>query len=395
MAVQSQYPSNVLLLNRNGQDRKNSLGNNYSLQQQQQQSGAFLDQSHHMFFNSNTTSNGGNTKYSVFFFCFSFAHLGIDIEMCFLFLLSTVCSNNNNPRKRGRETVNGGHMPINLFSLQQQSQTQNQSTLVNIAQLQNQQQQHQKNIVSTGLQLAFGEHHQQQVQHQNLLHQSSSSSSLSSLLTDDFSVQIKQQRDEIDQFIKAQGDQLRRTLAERRQSHYQALLGIAEESVSKRLREREAEMEKAVCKNAELEARVAQLRAEAQVWQAKAKAQEETAVNLQAQLQHAIMSGAGGCAQDNKRDNESGMLGCAGGGGGEAEDAESAYIDPERVVPVSVSSTATSLVGPSCKACRRRVASVVLLPCRHLCLCTECDTAVEACPLCLSYRSASVEVFLS
>ncbi|MCL7030458.1 hypothetical protein MKW94_013941 [Papaver nudicaule] len=361
MAVQSQYPSNVLLLNRNGQDRKNSLGNNYSLQQQQQQSGAFLDQSHHIFFNSNTTSNG-------------------------------VCSNNNNPRKRGRETVNGGHMPINLFSLQQQSQTQNQSTLVNIAQLQNQQQQHQKNIVSTGLQLAFGEHHQQQVQHQNLLHQSSS---LSSLLTDDFSVQIKQQRDEIDQFIKAQGDQLRRTLAERRQSHYQALLGIAEESVSKRLREREAEMEKAVCKNAELEAQVAQLRAEAQVWQAKAKAQEETAVNLQAQLQHAIMSGAGGCAQDNKRDNESGMLGCAGGGGGEAEDAESAYIDPERVVPVSVSSTATSLVGPSCKACRRRVASVVLLPCRHLCLCTECDTAVEACPLCLSYRSASVEVFLS
>ncbi|XP_026406755.1 BOI-related E3 ubiquitin-protein ligase 1-like [Papaver somniferum] len=361
MAVQAQYPSNVLLLNRNGQDRKNSLGNDYSLHQQ---SGAFHDQSHHMFFNSNTTSNG--------------------------------VGSNNNSRKRGRETVNGGNMPINLFSLQQQSQTQTQPTLVNIAHLQNQQQH--SNIVSTGLQLAFGEHHQQQVQHhqqQNLVHQSSSSSSLSSLLTDDFSVQLNQQRDEIDQFIKAQGDQLRRTLAERRQRHYHALLGIAEESVSKRLREKEAEMEKAVRKNSELEARVAQLRAEAQSWQAKAKSQEETAVNLQTQLQHAMMNGGG--AQDIKRDNESVILGCAGGGGGggEAEDAESAYIDPERVVPISVSSTATSLVGPSCKACRRRVASVVLLPCRHLCLCTECGTAVEACPLCLSYRSASVEVFLS
>lgn len=362
MAVQAQYPSNVLLLNRNGQDRKNSLGNDYSLQQQQ--SGAFHDQSHHMFLNSNTTNNG--------------------------------VGSNNNSRKRGRETVNGGNMPINLFSLQQQSQTQTQPTLVNIAHLQNQQQH--SNIVSTGLQLAFGEHHQQQVQHhqqQNLVHQSSSSSSLSSLLTDDFSVQLNQQRDEIDQFIKAQGDQLRRTLAERRQRHYHALLGIAEESVSKRLREKEAEMEKAVRKNSELEARVAQLRAEAQSWQAKAKSQEETAVNLQTQLQHAMMNGGG--AQDIKRDNESVILGCAGGGGGggEAEDAESAYIDPERVVPISVSSTATSLVGPSCKACRRRVASVVLLPCRHLCLCTECGTAVEACPLCLSYRSASVEVFLS
>ncbi|KAI3918584.1 hypothetical protein MKX01_041904 [Papaver californicum] len=348
MAVQAQYPSNVLLINRNGQDRKNSLGNECSLQQ----SGAFHDQSHHLFFNSNTTSNG--------------------------------VGSNNNPRKRGRQTVNGGHMPINLFSLQQQSQTQ--PTLVNVPQ--NQQQQ--KNIVSTGLQLAFGEHHhhqQQQVQHhqqQNLVQ----SSSVSSLLTDDFSVRLNQLRDEIDQFIKAQGDQLRRTLEERRQRHYHALLGIAEESVSKRLREREAEMEKAVRKNSELEARVAQLRAEAQSWQAKAKSQEETAVNLQAQLQHVIANGGG--AQDIKRDNESG---CAGGG--EAEDAESAYIDPERVVPIWVLSTATSLVGPNCKACRRRVASVVLLPCRHLCLCTDCDTVVEACPLCLSYRSASVEVFLS
>lgn len=171
---------------------------------------------------------------------------------------------------------------------------------------------------------------------------------------------------------------MRRTLAEKRQRHYRALLAAAEESVARKLREKEGEVEKAARRNSELQARAAQLSAEAQVWQARARAQEATAATLQAQLQQAIMTG-GGCAQQ-----QDGVLGCAAGEG--AEDAESAYVDPERV---DLSS------GPSCKACGKRVASVVLLPCRHLCVCTECDGVVQACPLCLSFRSSSVEVFLS
>lgn len=110
------------------------------------------------------------------------------------------------------------------------------------------------------------------------------------------------------------------------------------------------------------------------------------ASSLQAQLQQAIMSGGAVGAQD-RRGVEDG-LGCTvGAEGGQAEDAESVYIDPDRVV----------VSGPSCKACRKRVASVVLLPCRHLCLCTECDqpVQVQACPLCLSLRNSSIEVFLS
>ena len=184
---------------------------------------------------------------------------------------------------------------------------------------------------------------------------------------------------------------MRRTLADKRQRHYRALLGAAEESVARRYREKEAEAEKAARRNAELEARAAQLSVEAQLWQAKARAQEATAASLQAQLQQAIMSG-GGCAQEYYNRREDGLT-CAaaadvdGSGGGQAEDAESAYIDPDRVV--------TTASGPVCKGCRKRVASVVLLPCRHLCVCTECDGVLQACPLCLTMRNSSVEVFLS
>ncbi|XP_058104148.1 BOI-related E3 ubiquitin-protein ligase 1-like isoform X2 [Magnolia sinica] len=327
MAVQAQYPSNVLLLNRNGQDRKNMLGGDYSLQGQ---AGGLLDQSQMLF------SSGGV-----------------------------------NPRKRGREAVAaGGATPINLFALQPPPHP----TLVNLAQLQNQQQA----VVSTGLRLSF-EDHQQQQQQQQQMGLLLPSSNLSSVLSEDLSAQIKRQRDEIDQFLQAQGDQLRRTLAERRQRHYRALLSAAEESAARRLREKDADVEKASRRNAELEERVAQLKAEAQVWQARARAQEATAASLQSQLQQAMMGGVGLGAQDRRED-----AGCAGGEL-PADDAESAHIDPGRVVS-SV---------PPCRTCWKRAMTVVLLPCRHLCVCTNCDSAIDVCPICNSVRSASVEVYLS
>lgn len=237
-----------------------------------------------------------------------------------------------------------------------------QQQLININQLRNNSsQQHQiTNAVSTGLQLASGDqlHQQQQFSHQPP-HQPS--------LNDFFASHIKQQLHEIDHFLQVQGEQLRRTLEEKRKRHYHALIGAMEESRARRLREKETEVEKASRRNTELEARASQLIAEARAWQVKACEQEVTAATLQAQLQQAMMNG-------------SGMS------GGEAEDGESVYVDPDRVVD--------STGRPSCKGCGKRLASLVLLPCRHLCLCIECDVEAQCCPLCRSIRTSSVEVFI-
>lgn len=344
MAVQAQYPSNILLLNRNGQE-----GQDYSLQPQP---GGYLDQS------SMLLNNGGG----------------------------------NNQRKRGRAAPTGTPATtttINQFCLQSQPQPQSTTQLIDLSQLHNHrhhQPQPNPNVVSTGLRLSFGDQQQQNhhYQQQNFGTGACQSSALLSLSSEDFSIQIKQQRDEIDQFLQAQGEQLRRTLAEKRQRHYRALLGAAEESIARRLREKEMEIEKATRRNAELEARATQLSIDAQVWQAKVRTQEVTAASLQAQLQQAIING--GLAQDSRRGDDG--IGCPGGveGQTQADDAESAYVDPDRVTVVPG--------GPSCKACRKRMASVVLLPCRHLCVCTECDQVVPACPLCHHVRNSSVEVFL-
>ncbi|CAN4127755.1 unnamed protein product [Withania somnifera] len=328
MAVQAQYPSNVLFLNRNVQEGKSPLGNDYSLQPQPGGGGgSFLDQTQ-MLFNPGAGANS---------------------------------------RKRGRELTSATAAMNQLMSMQSQPQPQ----LIDLTQLHtlSPSQQQPPNVVSTGLRLAFEDQQQQHHHHHHSL--SPQSSAFYSILTEDLATHMKQQRAEIDHLLLIQGEQLKRTLAEKRQRHYRALMGAAEESMARRLREKEAEMEKAARKNAELEARAAQLSAEAQAWQARARAraQEVTAATLQAQLQHAMMNG-----------------GEEGKGSGEPEDAESAYIDPDRVVESTC---------PRCKACRKRVASVVVLSCRHLSLCTECDAVAQACPLCFSIRTSSLEVFFS
>ncbi|KAI3713580.1 hypothetical protein L1987_72161 [Smallanthus sonchifolius] len=213
-------------------------------------------------------------------------------------------------------------------------------------------------FISTGLQLAFNDQHQPY-----------------GFVSHDLFNLINQQGDEIERYLQAQGDEFRRKLAEKRQRHYSALIGAAKELASRMITEKEIVADRAARRNAELEARATQLSAEAQIWQAKARAQEAVAVALQAQLQQTIVTVGRGCVSQGEEVAAR-----------DVEDAESSYVDPERVVVGR---------GPGCKACEKRVASVVLLPCRHLCVCSGCDDVVQACPLCLSFRSSSIEVYLS
>lgn len=166
-------------------------------------------------------------------------------------------------------------------------------------------------------------------------------------------------------------------LAENSERHYRELLRTTEESVRQRLREREAEIEKATRRHAELEARANQIETESRAWQMRAAAREAEATSLQAQLQQVVAHGGGFKSAEPKSGSVDGV--------DDAEDAESAYVDPDRV----------ELIGPGCRICRRRSATVLALPCRHLVFCKGCDGSVRVCPLCLCSKNSSVEVFFS
>ncbi|KAG0461753.1 hypothetical protein HPP92_020229 [Vanilla planifolia] len=217
--------------------------------------------------------------------------------------------------------------------------------------------------VSTGLCLALDE------RNVGLPHDST----LSAFFSEALASQLNKQMNEIEQFFFTQGEQLRQTLAERRQRHHHALLAAAEESIGRRLREKELEIERAVRRSAELEDRLARLRTETIAWQAKAMAEQASAASLHAQIQKAAAAAVVPAGKE-----------CYGES--PAEDAESAFIDPER----------SESPEQACRACFRRPALVVLIPCRHLCLCSTCDAngAGEVCPVCGFARTGSVQVVL-
>ncbi|RZR81292.1 hypothetical protein BHM03_00007480, partial [Ensete ventricosum] len=280
------------------------------------------------------------------------------------------------PRKRGRDVIGipvgavpqQQNHPANLFSLQPE--------LVNLAQLQSRP----PSVVSTGFHLSFEEHHPQQNQKQSDPLPSSSSSSSSSscsilpssLLPEEIAPYIDQQKKhEIGKLLYAQGEQLRQAFAEKWRRHYRSLLGVAKEWAAARLREKEAAVEVAMRRSAELEDRLTRLRTESMAWQAKAIANQATAAALHARLQQAAATPT------------------PAKGGESAEDAESAFVDADRVKPERA----------AYRVCRGRPASVVLIPCRHLCLCDDDGGggggAAESCPACHCVITASVRVFLA
>ncbi|CAH9113032.1 unnamed protein product [Cuscuta europaea] len=68
------------------------------------------------------------------------------------------------------------------------------------------------------------------------------------------------------------------------------------------------------------------------------------------------------------------------------EDAQSSSVDPEQSDPAVII---------TCRVCGRRTATVLLWPCRHLCLCKRCKAFTNRCPVCETVFEVDVEIDFS
>ncbi|KAJ6807564.1 E3 ubiquitin-protein ligase BOI-like [Iris pallida] len=271
----------------------------------------------------------------------------------------------NPPNKRKKEASD---VPISGTSFLQPSII---SPMINLDQLHTQH----PPTVCTGLQLAFAPPPPSISHNAN---RSNPIASSSSLLSNDFMTQINQYSAEVDQFLRAQAHQLRRTLVESQKKNYKSLLIAAEQSATRTIVEKDAELERATRLTMELENRLARLKAESATWQAKAVMEQSKAIALHAQLEQA--SAAAVAANELNYCGESPV-----------KDTESVYVDADR--PTTNAAAATL----ACRACGMREVSVLILPCRHVSVCEECSASgnVKACPVCNCAMNGSVQVYLS
>nr|CAB3495221.1 unnamed protein product [Digitaria exilis] len=278
-------------------------------------------------------------------------------------------------RKRQREPDAAPSMSPQLLSLQSQPNAQV-PKVISLAQLQKR--------PAMGLRLDFDEGSEHV--------STTSSASASCLLSDELAAQRDHHRNEMDRLIQEHAERLRRALGDARRRQYRSLLVAAEASAAQRIREKEAEASEAARRGADLEDRVARLRAEAAAWQAKALADQSTSAALHAQLQQqaaAAQQAARGKAEEE--DNAA------------ADDAGSCFVDTDRVDEIAPPPPPPTR---PCRTCRRASASVVMLPCRHLCVCADCEPVVPAatgpfaagaaaCPMCRGAVTGTVQVFFS
>lgn len=139
---------------------------------------------------------------------------------------------------------------------------------------------------------------------------------------------------------------------------------------AKKIAEKDAQIETLKRKQAELEARLNQVTAEGQVWFTAARNSESLVSGLKGSLDQALRRHGGHPA-----------------GAQAVEDAESCCYD-------GGSKDHRRPASGVCRVCNENSVSVLVLPCRHLCLCPQCEPVSDKCPICYAAKNVGLLVFV-
>ncbi|KZV28578.1 hypothetical protein F511_38690 [Dorcoceras hygrometricum] len=168
------------------------------------------------------------------------------------------------------------------------------------------------------------------------------------------------QNKELDLIIKSQGEILRQQI----EATMHSIDYEVEERTAKKLKEIESNIRKKLRENAELEKKVEHYKTETQRLHSRVLYLEQMARSLKDGLE---------TAKSARRHAENMQ-----------EDAESSFVETDQA----------GLVRLDCMVCEKEIATVMIWPCRHICLCSGCDAVTKLCPSCGSIKTTSIKVIL-
>ncbi|XP_020233429.1 probable BOI-related E3 ubiquitin-protein ligase 3 [Cajanus cajan] len=210
-----------------------------------------------------------------------------------------------------------------------------------------------------------------------------------SFLGQDVSLQIQQQQLDIERLVMQGMEKVRIEFDENRKKLMRRIIQAIDVGVMKRLKAKEEEIEKIEKLNWALEERVKSLCMENQIWRELAQSNEATANALRTNLEQVLAQRCGGGPAVESEETEDAQSSC-----GSTADEEG-----WRTVAGCAGAKDKREGGESnvrlCRKCGKEESCVLILPCRHLCLCTVCGSTLHTCPVCKSFKTASVHVNMS
>lgn len=172
---------------------------------------------------------------------------------------------------------------------------------------------------------------------------------------------------------------MRQNILDKFQSTQLRNISLLEDKVRQKLREKEVQLETINRKNMELEQQVEQMTAEARAWHQQCKYIEDMIFVLHHDLQ---------TIQAQSRDSKEGC------GDSEVDDTASCCNGRATDLHLLCRENGEKKELMLCKFCSVRRVCMLLLPCKHLSVCKECEPKISFCPLCRSSKSAGMEVFM-
>ncbi|CAI9773334.1 unnamed protein product [Fraxinus pennsylvanica] len=197
--------------------------------------------------------------------------------------------------------------------------------------------------------------------------------------------QIQQYQLEMDSIISQHTKKMKLEVEDKQKQQARLLLSALEESVMNKLKEKEDQLQRIGKTNLFLQERVKSLFMENQLWRNLAQTNEATANSLRTNLEQVLAH-----VSDKRL-----SCGAAVCGGAVEEDVESCCGSSDCREGVEGRREVAEHGGRICRRCGERESCVLLLPCRHLCLCNICGsgtTHVQICPVCKSDMTATLHV---